>query len=111
MLIVNLTHTKGDTYKGSTYAVVKNGGPLDLTGAKITAHFRLFPNHPIKQELSTDNGGITIVHELNGLFKFSEEIIDFPAAIYVFDVEIITADGTVRTPMGGTFNEMQDVTH
>ena len=104
-------HTKGDTYQGTTgFSVSVNNTPLSLADASIRMQFRLSPQHPVSHEFSTAGGQITIDQPDNLIFRIAKQIIDFPAGVYVYDIEITTPDRGVQTYLKGTWNQLQDVT-
>ena len=113
-------HTKGDTFPGRTFEIkiktdpadITDGAPLDLTNASIRMQLRMSPTHPVSHELSTDNDMIIIDHNpLLGVFQVKEQIIDFPANNYVYDIEISWTSGKVKTYISGTWLIIQDITH
>lgn len=105
------SHVKGDTFKAITFTVTVNDDPLDLTGASIRMQLRLSPLHPVAYELSTAGDQIEITDAVNGKFQIKKQIIDFPAAVYYYDIEITLADGDVKTYVAGKWQITQDVTH
>ena len=104
-------HVKGDTFKAITFTVTVNDDPLDLTGASIRMQLRLSPLHPVAYELSTAGGNIEITDALDGKFQIKKHVIDFPAAVYHYDIEITLANGDVKTYVAGKWQITQDVTH
>jgi len=103
-------HVKGDTFAGVKFIVNIGGAPANLTGASIRIQLRSSPVHPVKHELSTSNGHISISNAVPGEFTINKIVIDFPAGNWVYDCEITFADGSKKTYFGGTFPIIQDVT-
>jgi hypothetical protein len=104
------THRKGDTFKGVIFAVLVNDVALDLTNAYIRMDMRLTPKkESVKRLTSETNGGITILDD--GKFQINKQIVDVPAAKYVYDIEITLASGDVDTYIAGTWTIVQDVTY
>ncbi len=104
-------HVKGDTFEALTFTVSVNEEPLTLTGASIRMHLRLAPLHPVAHELSTAEGHIVITDAVNGEFQIKKQIIDFPAALYWYDIEVTLANGDIKTYVAGKWQITQDVTH
>ena len=103
-------HVKGNTFLGKEFAIDIGGTPPNLTGALIQMQLRLTPIHPTAHELSTTNGMIEINDAVNAHFRIKEQIIDFPATNYFYDIKITYASGKIRTYIGGYFPILQNVT-
>ncbi|MHB9148345.1 MAG: hypothetical protein ACYC2U_08300 [Candidatus Amoebophilus sp.] len=104
-------HVKGNTFLGKEFAIDISGTPPDLTGATIKMQLRLTPVHPTEHELSTTNNKIEINDAVGGHFQIKEQIIDFPASNYYYDIQITYASGKIRTYIGGYFPILQNITN
>jgi hypothetical protein len=104
-------HLKGDTFPGITFSIKVNDEFLDLTDAQIRMQLRQNPTHPVSYELSFEAGNIEISDAENGEFKIKEQIIDFPARNYNYDIQISWPDSKVKTYISGIWVINQDVTH
>lgn len=104
-------HKKGDTFNGQQFTLNINGSPADLTGASIRMDLRKVKTGPYVLRLSTDNGGISILVPVSGIFQINPQIIDVQAATYFYDIETTFQDGTVKTYIDGTWLISQDVTY
>ncbi len=105
------THVKGNTFDALPFTISKATVPIDLTDASIKMQLRLFPNHPTYFELSTAGGQIEITDAAAGKFSIKEQIIDFPAGAYYYDIKITLADNTVKTYIGGRWTILQNITN
>ncbi len=102
-------HKKGDTWNGGTFTLEVNAAPADLTDAAITSTFR-DPNGDPRATFSVDDG-ITITDAAAGEFKFDKQVINWPAATYIYDIQITFANGDVKTYIAGTWPICQDATY
>ena len=101
-----LTHEKGDTFEGVTFTVEVNGSILDLIGATIVATFILQTNCAIQHTLTSEvGGGITIADTSpsSGVFYIDQQIIDWRAGVYNYEIKFTLADGRVKTYLEGTW--------
>ena len=107
------SHLKGDTYPRENdyvYTILKNGDPLDLTGALIEIEFRVSADHDPVMTWSTATGEVVIdVDPTLGKFKYAEQIIDLKAGVYKYDVQI-TIDDVKATYLKGDLTIVQDIT-
>jgi hypothetical protein len=113
MLTYNIPdHLRGDTWNGiSSIIFSKDGIPLSLSGSQIDMQFRKDVDAPVTFELSTTNGGIVITDPSNGIIQIVPTLITMQYGTYQYDLEIILADGTVKTYMKGTWKIVPDITH
>ncbi len=105
-------HRKGDTFAGVQFTIVKNGSPLDLTGASLRMEMReLTPTGSVGDTFTDDSdGGLTITDAANGVITFDEQVVDILAMLYYYDIEITLSNGDVKTYIVGTWIIIQDVT-
>ena len=114
-------HVKGDTFKGVSFTitidtldslgVVTATTPLNLTGASIKMSLKTTKN-TLKSELdlSTVNGKILITTPLEGKFQVVRQIVNVPAQLYYYDIQITLIDLSVNTYIEGQWKIIQDVT-
>jgi hypothetical protein len=106
-------HKKGDTFSGVQFSVIVNGQPADLTNAQIRMQLKesVTTIRPAVAEFSVANNKIEITDALAGEFFFKKQVIDVPAKKYVYDIQIIFANGDIKTWIQGTWNILQDFTN
>lgn len=104
-------HLKGDTFEGTTFTISVNGIPLSLIGSFIKMSLKTNKS-TIKSDLdlSTTNGRLLIIDGINGKFQVVPQIIDIPAALYYYDIQIILSNGKVKTYIEGQWKIEQDIT-
>lgn len=110
--VYNITTIKGDTWNGLSLTIQDTlSAPLDLTNAVITMQVKKVASDSVSVlEFSTADNTIVISNALNGAIQIPSLIIDIPARVYVYDLEVVTQDAITRTVIGGTFTVTQDVT-
>lgn len=107
----NFTHIKGDTFEAVNFALVKNSVVVNLTGATIRMQLRSECGGLIALSLtSVANAGITITNAAGGLFRINKQIINIASGNYLYDLEILFADNTVKTWLSGEFLIECDIT-
>lgn len=106
------THRSGDTWKGfPSVDITRNGAPVDLTGASIAMHVRLFPKAAETElELSTAGGEIVITDADAGEFSIPARVVTLPEGTLHYDIELTLASGEVKTWIAGTWPIVSDVT-
>jgi len=102
-------HRKGDTFNGVQFTVTVNSVAFDITDAEIKMSLRNKRGYNIVKAFSVGSG-ITIIDGAAGIFKLNAQIIDIEAADYLYDIQIKTADGVVKTYITGTWKIIQDIT-
>jgi hypothetical protein len=55
--------------------------------------------------------GLSMVNAAAGIFKIDKQVIDIPAGVYAYDIEITVAGGDVKTYVRGEWEILQDVTY
>ena len=107
----NFTHIKGDTFEAVNFALIKNSVVLSLTGAVIKMQLRSECGGLIALSLtSVSSAGITITNAAGGLFKINKQIINIASGNYLYDLEIVFSDGSVKTWLSGEFLIECDIT-
>jgi len=107
----NFTHIKGDTFEAVNFALHKNNVVINLTGATIRMQLRSECGGLIALSLtSVASAGITITNAAGGLFKINKQIINIASGNYLYDLEIVFADTTVKTWLSGEFLIECDIT-
>jgi hypothetical protein len=104
-------HLKGDTYEGTKFTINVNNAPLSLTGAFIKMSLKTNKSAVRSDfDLSTTNGRLLITNATAGTFQVVPQIIDIPATLYYYDIEITLPNGKVKTYIEGQWKIEQDVT-
>jgi hypothetical protein len=110
-MALDFTHIKGDTFESVNFAMILNSVVLNLTGCTLRMQLRKEYGGVIFLSLtSVASAGITITNAAGGLFRINRQIINIDAANYIYDIELIKADGTVKTYVSGNFSITNDVT-
>ncbi len=109
---LNLSHRRGDTW-GGIQATVSDaeGTPIDLDGATVSMQVkRSKADRVALLTWGTANGTIAITDGPGGQFTVESRIVDLTGRSYVFDVQCILSDGTIRTVLHGCWSISDDVT-
>ena len=110
-MALDFTHIKGDTFEAVNFQMLVNTVPLNLTGAILRMQLRKEYGGVVFLSLtSVASAGITITTPASGLFKINKQIINLDAANYIYDIELIKSDGTIKTYISGNFYITNDVT-
>jgi hypothetical protein len=110
-MALDFTHKKGDTFEAVNFQMLVNTVPLNLTGATLRMQLRKEYGGVVFLSLtSVASVGITITTPASGLFKINKQIINLDSANYIYDIELIKADGTIKTYISGNFYITNDVT-
>ena len=104
-------HIKGDTYGGTSFTITVNTIPLDLTGASIKMSLKSNKSTSKSDlDLTTANNRIKIVTAASGIFQVPSQVIDLPAGLYYYDIQITLANKSVKTYIEGQWKILQDIT-
>ncbi len=110
-MALDFTHIKGDTFEAVNFAMILNSAVLNLTGCTLRMQLRKEYSGIVYLSLtSVASAGITITNAAGGLFRINKQIINIDANNYIYDIELIKADGTVKTYISGNFYVTNDVT-
>jgi len=110
-MALDFTHIKGDTFELVNFQMLVNSVALNLTGCTLRMQLRKEYGGIVYLSLtSVASAGITITTAASGLFKINKQIINIDAANYIYDIELIKADGTIKTYISGNFYVTNDVT-
>lgn len=110
-MALDFTHKKGDTFEEVNFQMLVNNNPLNLTGATLRMQLRKEYGGIVFLSLtSVATAGLTITTPIDGLFKINKQIINLDAFNYIYDIELIKADGTIKTYINGNFSIINDVT-
>lgn len=144
----NITHKKGDTFKGrefrlstydaystllafpttgvsgTIYKAIDTGvfykwdtdeyiattdkNYIDITNCTILLQLKRGYGQPSALSLSTGSG-LTISDATHGIFRIDSQIIDIPAFVYLYDIQISFPSGEVETYISGTWTITGDV--
>jgi len=103
-------HIKGDTFNGFDLEIIIDGEPLDLTDAIIKMQLRRNANASVALEFCTADSSIEIINAAEGKCRIMPRVVDIPAGVYLYDIEVTTGV-TVRTVLTGKFSIVPDITH
>ena len=115
----NFYNKRGDTFEPVLFTVSKSldqgvtKTPIDLSSiVRIDLQIREKPGMPVVFEFSTlgDNPKIQISNAPEGKFTTVATIIDIPAKIYYYDIQIKFSETKVKTWVKGFFTITDDVT-
>lgn len=110
-MALDFIHIKGDTFEAVNFQMLINTVALNLTGCTLRMQLRKEYGGIVYLSLtSVASAGITITTPANGLFKINRQIINLDSANYIYDIELIKADGTIKTYINGNFSITNDVT-
>lgn len=111
--VVDLALVAGDTYTHRFTYQRQDGSPIDLTGATVRSHFRLSAasGAPPAVDLSSDGDGIAL-DEAEGIIEISiaSDQTKALSGCYVWDLEIESTAGEIRTIVGGKVDVTPEVT-
>lgn len=110
-MALDFTHLKGDTFEAVNLQMFVNNVALNLTGCTLRMQLKKeYGGVAFLSLTSVASAGITITTPASGLFKINKQIINIDAFNYIYDIELIKADGTVKTYIKGNFSITNDVT-
>jgi hypothetical protein len=103
------THIKGNTFPGVEITLYLNGLPVDLTGVSIVMGIAASPTGSALYTLTTTGGHLTITDAENGIFTIDEQIINFNAATYYYQMQFTFPDGKIKTLVDGSWSILPSV--
>lgn len=103
-------HVNGDTFSGVEFEVLVNASALNLTGAAIKMQLKESASSKMIAEYSIANSKLEITDAVNGKFSFKKQIVEVCPKTYVYDIEIVLANGDKHTYIKGTWKINSDVT-
>lgn len=110
-------HKKGDTFLGIQFEVLINSVAVNLTGATIKALFKGqygYNSYRLSTVATTPSepvdGSITITNPTAGIFTVDNQVINWFADTYDYDMQITLSSGEVYTFFEGTFTIEADIT-
>lgn len=110
-MALDFTHIKGDSFEAVNFQMLVNSVALNLTGCTLRMQLRKEYGGIVYLSLtSVASAGITITNAATGLFRINKQIINIDAVNYLYDIELIKSDGTVKTYISGNFYVTNDVT-
>lgn len=120
MQYYNITATRGDTFKGITFALfsqeteVDPEVPIDLTGASFKMQVRQEADSQaiVMTWDSTTVGDFAVLGVDNNQLKVMPKLVpaNAPSRACVYDLQITYPSGEVQTYVGGDFKIVKDVT-
>lgn len=81
---------------------------IDLTGCDILLQLKRGYGQPVALSMTVGNG-LTILNASTGQFQIDQQIIDIPAFVYIYDIQITFPSGVVETYISGTWTIVGDV--
>lgn len=100
-------HTSGDTYLGAVFTLTDaNGAAIDLTGGTVACRFRFGSKTGTKFRDIT----ISITNAAGGEITIPEQIFDWPAGTWFYDIEVVIG-AQVFTYIEGTMRIIPSVTN
>lgn len=108
---LNLSARKGDTWRGFSMSISKNGTPFNLTGSVMLMQLKkkAYDTEAVLEFSNLSAADYSITSTSVSSFTVDETILDIYANDYVYDFQITLADTSVITPFQGTFTIIQDV--
>lgn len=105
--------TKNDTFSGLRFSfnsiINEVEIPINLSGTSIQMDIKKSEQSQPSKSLKSGEG-ITVTDEVNGKVRIEAFKVDLPAFNYVYDLQIIYPDETVKTYLKGTFKVIEDIT-
>jgi hypothetical protein len=99
-------YRKGDTWEGREYIF-----PFDLTGCTIVCQFKvLSESNIVAFSYKSEDNTIIINDSVNGKITFQSRIMDYPVAIYNYDIQITFPSGRVSSYATDKMTIFTDVT-
>jgi hypothetical protein len=112
----NITVFNGNTHNGTSFTLLRNSIPIDISDCIITMQVRKTRDDIPVISLTTDivspaTGGITITDGINGKFKIDQQIFNVSVPlIYLYDIKIKFPNEVIKTYISGTFEIIGDIT-
>jgi len=106
-------HKRGDTFNGHQFEVSLNSVPVDFTGATIKIQLRRKAGVASVLEWSTADGSITISGPSSNIINMGVKTglqMEVEAAKYLYDLNVVLANGVTNTYVEGTFEIVNDIT-
>ncbi len=93
-----------------TFAITAENVPVNLTGSTITIQVRKTANaSAVDLSLSTGGNGITISGVGNNQIVLNK-VVNIAAGNYLYDMNVTSPSGVVKTYVWGTFLVQEDIT-
>lgn len=100
----------GDTARPWEIQILEDGNPVNLTGATVKLQARRDPQRVTLVDLSSDGTGITITDATAGTFSVGGYTLPDVDAMLIYDLQVLTASGSLTTYLTGTFPVFAQVT-
>ena len=98
----------GDTWPGVSFTISVNEVPVDFTGCTVDMAFkRRSKLGKLEWLLSSDTGAIVI---LDNIITVTPRLLTLDPDNYVYDLQVVFPDETVRTYVTGNFTVLKDIT-
>lgn len=112
-IIVRKQIKRGDTWKG-TFSWFAGSYPLDLTDCTARLQLRTKKVYELILEASTTGGEITIPDPIMGVMELVVDSAVMEAidpAVYLCDIEVVYADGSVQSSETFEVEVLEDIAH
>ena len=104
---------RGDTWTGIPSLLIRDSNGDPLPSEVVSAEMMLRPSfgaRKVVMTFSTADGTIGIEDAGMGWITIPPRLMDVPAGIYYYDLQVTYADGRVLSPLNGTMTLNQDAT-
>lgn len=106
----DITTKNGDTYPGAVFTITVNDSPLNLTG--YSAQMQVRATRSTAAIIDISNGsGLTFSDAANGELTIDAQIFDSTPGTYLYDIELTSGAGVVKTYISGKFVLTEDITY
>lgn len=110
MSVIPVIYNFKNHYKGSSFLALRVKLNFDITGATILCQIRPDINSTPVHEWRTEIN-ITIINASIGDFVLNQiNSFDPPPCRYIYDLQVVLANGTSQTYLRGKLKVIQDIT-
>lgn len=102
---VDLEAIAHDTLDAIHFQYKVNGDSLDLTDYEIKVDIREFNTNRLIKSLEVE-----IIDAVDGKFDIKEQLLDVDGGNYIYDIQLTSPEGIVKTWIYGKFKIYRDVT-
>lgn len=105
----NIRVIRNDSTNNIQFQLVDPDQSGGLVNGSILMQIRDCTTGAVLKELSSANGGIEVVNEVDGLFSVKPYVCDLSPKKYSYDIQITYADGSVKTRFKGIYEVLKDI--
>jgi hypothetical protein len=106
----DITTINNDTYDGVNFQIFVNSTELNLTSYTLKMQVKKKVGDTAIFTLTSTNG-LTITDSTAGKFKINEQIFSGTPDNYIYDIQMTSTSGRVKTYISGNFILTGDVTN